>query len=138
MVSGNSVGLSSLTVSAGVFGIVGGSVVVSALIGAIGVSTIVSVVVSGTGLCSGRSVAVGSVVSVFGVSMTGSVSLVVGASVTSVTCVSATVVSVGSVCILDKVSDGFAAEHALIRSASSKMMIFFMAFASLRVYGSEK
>lgn len=46
--------------------------------------------------------------------------------------------TVGSVCILDKVSDGFAAEHALIRSASSKMMIFFMAFASLRVYGSEK
>ena len=77
-VSGISVGLSSLTVSACVFGIVGGSVVVSALIGAIGVSTIVSVVVSGTGLCSGRSMAVGSVVSVFGVSMTGSVSLVVG------------------------------------------------------------
>ena len=58
-VSGISVGFSASTASAGVFGIVGGSVVVSALIGAIGVSTIVSVVVSGTGLCSGRSMAVG-------------------------------------------------------------------------------
>ena len=69
--------------------------------------------------------------------MSVSVSFGMGSVVSSGTVVSATVVfSVGSVCILDKVSDGFTAEHALIRSASSRMMIFFMAFASLRVYGT--
>ena len=81
----------------------------------------------------------GAVVSVFGVSMTVSFSFVMGSVVSSGAVVSVTVVSaVGSVCILDKVSAGFTAAHALIRSASSRMMIFFMAFASLRVYGSEK
>ena len=71
--------------------------------------------------------------------MTVSVSFGMGSVVSSGAVVSATVVfSVGSVCILDKVYDGFTSEHALIRSASSRMMIFFMAFASLRVYGSEK
>ena len=62
-----------------------------------------------------------------------------GSVVSSEAAVSVTVVYVvGSVCILDKVSAGFTAEHALIRSASSRMMIFFMAFASLREYGIEK
>ena len=63
----------------------------------------------------------------------GAVSVVFSVAAASVTVVYA----VGSVCILDKVSADFTAEHALIRSASSRMMIFFMAFASLRVYGSE-
>ena len=71
--------------------------------------------------------------------MTVPVSFGMGSVVSSGAAASATVVSaVDSVCILDKVSDGFTAEHALIKSASNRMMIFFMAFASLRVYGSEK
>ena len=72
--------------------------------------------------------------------MTVSVSFGAGSVVSYGAAVSATVVSlaVGSVCMLDKVSASFNAEHALIRSAISRMMIFFMAFASLRVYGSEK
>ena len=49
-------------------------------------------------------------------------SVVFSGAAVSVTDVSA----VGSVCILDKVSDGLSTEHALIRSASSRMMIFFM------------
>ena len=68
--------------------------------------------------------------------MTDSISFGMGSVVSSGVAVSVTVV--GSVCILDKVSDGLSTEHALIRSASSSMMIFFMAFASLHVYGSEK
>ena len=138
-VFGISVDLSSLTVSMGVSCVAVGSVVVPVLIGSTGVSTVVAVV-SGAGFCSGHSSTDGAVVSVFVLSMTGSVSFGMGSVVSSGTAVSATVVSltVGSVCILDKVSAGFTAEHALIRSASSRMMIFFMAFASLRVYGSEK
>ena len=132
-VSGISVGFSASTASAGVSGV---SVVVSVLIGAIGASAIVSVVVSSTGFCSGSSE---TVVSVFGVSMTGSVSFGMDSVVSSGAAVSVMVVSTfGSVYILDKVSAGFTAEHALIRSASSRVMIFFMAFASLRVYDSEK
>ena len=103
-----------------------------------GASTVVAVV-SGAGFCTGHSSTDGAVVSVFVLSMTGSVSFGVDSVVSSGAVVSATVVSaVGSVCIVDKVSVGFTAEHALIRSASSRMTIFFMAFASLHVYGSEK
>ena len=131
-VSGLSVGFSASTASAGVFG---GSVVVSVLIGSAGASTVVAAV-SGASFCS---VANGAVVSALWVSMTDSVYFGVVSVVFSGDTISATVVSVSaSVCILDKVSDGFTTEHALIRSASSKMMIFFMAFASFRVYGSEK
>ena len=137
-VFGISVDLSSLTVSMGVSCVAVGSVVVPVLIGSTGVSTVVAVV-SGAGFCSGHSSTDGAVVSVFVLSMTGSVSFGMDSVVSSGAVVSVTVVSaVDSVCILDKVSDGFTAEHALIKSASNRMMIFFMAFASLRIYGSEK
>ena len=138
-VSDNSVGLSSLTVSMGVSCVVVGFVVVSVLTGSTGASTVATAVVSGAGFCSGCSVTGESVVSAFGCSMTDLFSLGAGPVVFSGAAVSVTVVStVGSVCILDKVSAGFTAEHALIRSTSNRMMIFFMAFASLRLYGSEK
>ena len=134
-VSGISVGFSASTASAGVFD---GSVVVSVLIGSTGASTVVAVV-SGAGFCSGHSSTDGAVVSVFVVSMTGSVYFGMDSVVSSGAVVSVTVVSaVGSVCILDKVYADFTAEHALIKSDSSRIMIFFMAFDSFRVYGSEK